>query len=197
MPRTKSATGRSLTSIRPKAQTIAKSASITSNTPNDVKLSVLLSETKIGAENIQLMDDRVLIRRIEQRSSLRLTDAPKSIKGIVLATGPGKRDEDGEIIPMEVKPGYLVAFNSRWNDLSHAENTGTGADGSGKLERPLSYKLDPLTHLVREADIFGILERDCRVEYIGTAIEATYFKNGQVEPPDPSNAIVRSTGLRF
>src|SRR6266446_2066308 len=39
---------------------------------------------------IELLDDRVLVRRMEDREGLILTDKPKGIKGIVLATGPGK-----------------------------------------------------------------------------------------------------------
>src|SRR5712664_1517966 len=64
---------------------------------------------------------------------------------------PGYRQQ------MTVKPGDKLLFNSKWNDLANAENKGTGADGSGPLERPLSYKLDPLTHLIQEADIFAIV----------------------------------------
>jgi hypothetical protein len=50
-----------------------------------------------------------------------------------------------------------VLFNARWNDLAHGELRGTGADKSGPLERPLSYKFDPTIHLVQENDIAGIL----------------------------------------
>lgn len=57
----------------------------------------------------------------------------------------------------EVKPGDMVIFNARWNDLAHAENRGSGADGRGPIERPLSYRFDPTIHLVQEADIAGIL----------------------------------------
>jgi len=65
---------------------------------------------------------------------------------------PGYREH------LEVKPGDLVLFNARWNDLAHAENRGSGADGRGPLERPLSYKFDPRIHLVQEADIAGKLQ---------------------------------------
>jgi hypothetical protein len=152
--------------------------------------------------HLQLFDDRVLVRRIEEPSSILLTDKPKSIKGVVLAVGPGKwipgtwwalgeNDfcEHGDPIDCgcthywipgyretpEVKPGQIVAFNSRWNDLSHAENKGTGADGKGKLERPLSYKLDKNVHLIREADIFGVLPSEhVRIEYLRTGMEELF-----------------------
>lgn len=134
--------------------------------------------------NWKVTDDRVLVRRIEEPSNLLLTDKPKSIKGVVLAVGPGKRDEDGYREPVTVRPGQIVAFNSRWNDLSHAENVGTGADGKGKLERPLSYKLDSHIHLIREADIFGILPNEhVKAELVGTAIERTYMQNIEIKRP--------------
>jgi hypothetical protein len=160
--------------------------------------------------HLQLFDDRVLIRRIEEPSNLVLTDRPKSIKGLVLAVGPGKwisgtwwkigPDEfcnqhgypvdcgctyhwiDGYRERVTVRPGQIVAFNSRWNDLSHAENKGTGADGKGKLERPLSYKLDPLTHLIREADIFGILpDENVRIEYLRTGMEELFVNKSTAQ----------------
>lgn len=101
-------------------------------------------------------------------------------KGRVLAVGPGKwhpgewwnglyaTDKTFEGRPIwdigwhwieswretpEVKPGDLVIFNARWNDLTNAENRGSGADGRGPLERPLSYRFNPWIHLVQEADI--------------------------------------------
>lgn len=130
--------------------------------------------------------DRVLIQRIEDPPGLiLLTDRPKSIKGLVLAVGPGKwiegtwwcfhdlewQTDGGEMkawrqrwewIPgyrqqMAVKPGMKVLFNSKWNDFAHAENKGTGSDFSGPLERPLPVTADPLLHLVTESDIYGIL----------------------------------------
>jgi hypothetical protein len=137
-----------------------------------------------GVRNFDLREDRVLIRRMEEPSFLHLTDAPKSIKGIVLATGPGKwipgdwykvgewfewrknkpmlKAGDwewfpGHYQPMEVKPGMSVLFNSKWNDFTSGENKGTGCDLSGPLERPLPLHADPTIHLVQEADIFCII----------------------------------------
>ena len=151
-------------------------------------------------------DDRILIKRIDPPpSSILLTDAPKSIKGVILSVGPGKwhpgewwrcKVPNSEVCcddptcpftyhcwkwipgyrePVTVQPGQIVAFNSRWNDLAHAENAGTGADGKGKLERPLSYKLAKDIHLVREADIFGILPNEhVKVEYLRTGMEELF-----------------------
>jgi len=177
------------------------------------RLSEARLRQQIGVEDICPRDDRVLIRRIEEPSDILLTDKPKSIKGIVLAVGPGEwhpgewwkvhkeqtyigleKTTHGEWyqwewIPgyrqqMTVKPGNKVLFNSKWNDLANAENKGTGADGSGPLERPLSYKLDPLTHLVQEADIFAIVPYfDFRAELGASAIEQEHFINRRIAGP--------------
>ena len=122
---------------------------------------------------IQPANDRVLIQRIEEPGDILLTDRSKSIKGLVLAVGPGKWIEGTwwyfyqptprwEWIPghreqLAVKSGMKVLFNSKWNDFSAGENKGTGADLSGPLERPLPLKADPLIHLIQEADIFAIV----------------------------------------
>jgi len=134
---------------------------------------------------IEPLDDRVLIRRIEEPSAIVLTDAPKGIKGVVLSVGPGKWHPgdwehcggswvaDGNGIhhkiggkwewvegwreAISVKPGDTVLFNSRWNDFSAGEFKGTGADGAGPLERPLPLWHDPLVHLVRDADVLAII----------------------------------------
>src|SRR5216683_5466420 len=108
----------------------------------------------------QPMNDGVLIKRINKENpawGIMLTDetagnGPILREGIVLACGPGKRDEDGDRVPLDVKPGDKVLFNVRWNDFANAELRGTGSDLKGPLERPLSYRFDPMIHLVQEAD---------------------------------------------
>lgn len=118
------------------------------------------------------------------KSAIVLTDSRKADKqaimceGIVLACGPGKWVEggwwyskiaefadggtahgwvwyDGYREQLDVQPGDKVLFNARWNDFAHDELKGTGADGTGPLERPLSYRFDPMVHLIQEADIAG------------------------------------------
>jgi len=214
--RTNSATEQSVT--RPHltiSRMPATIAAITSRMRHpDARESSRLYARMIGAlgsqgkhEVIQPTEDRVLIQRIDEPSDILLTDQPKSIKGLVLAVGPGKWHpgewwsvpkrwvefggmyaHHGNIVwerkwrwipgyrePVTVQPGQIVAFNSRWNDLSHAENKGTGADGKGPLERPLSYNLAKNQHLVREADIFGILPNErIRVEYLRTGMEELF-----------------------
>ncbi len=56
---------------------------------------------------VEPLKDRVLVRRVEAgQRGIVLTDAPKSIMGVVEETGP-------ECL---VKKGDKVLFNSRWND---------------------------------------------------------------------------------
>lgn len=90
-------------------------------------------------------NDRVLIERMEDvpRGTIFLVDADKSMKGTVLAVGPGKKDEDGEIQPLDVAPGDVVYFNSKWNDM------GEQYQGEGPMQWPRNW------HLVQEADIIG------------------------------------------
>ena len=64
--------------------------------------------------NIKPLGDRVLVEAIEQKDVMKggiyipdtAKDKPQEAK--VVAVGPGKRDEQGKLIPMEVKPGDVV-----------------------------------------------------------------------------------------
>jgi co-chaperonin GroES (HSP10) len=141
---------------------------------------------------IQPLDDRVLVKRLPENSFITLTDAPKGLKGVVLAVGPGKRHpKTGKRLPCCVKPGDKIIFNSKWNDLSAGEHVGTGADLAGPLERPLPIGADPLVHLIREADIFGIVPNfDQRIEIMPDRVQTEYFRNTEIAGPwsDPANA---------
>lgn len=106
--------------------------------------------------------DRVLIQREVQPQTGAIVRpevaSSKGIKGVVLATGPGKWIEgewwkikgkwewiEGYRQELVVKSGMKVYFNSRWNDLTknHEDDHLLGADES--------------LHLVQEADVFGII----------------------------------------
>jgi len=94
---------------------------------------------------IQPMHDRVLIQRLEEpQGTIMLTDAEKGMKGKVLAVGPGKW-RDGYFYETTVKPGALVCFSSKWNDLAEDfyDNLPVGADKT--------------LHLVQEADILAVI----------------------------------------
>ena len=64
--------------------------------------------------NIKPFGDRVLVEAVEQKEVMKggiyipdtAKEKPQEAK--VIAVGPGKRDEQGKLIPMEVKAGDIV-----------------------------------------------------------------------------------------
>ncbi|MGQ9909853.1 MAG: co-chaperone GroES [Candidatus Flexifilum sp.] len=97
------------------------------------------------AVKIRPLADRVIVEPIEQEETiaggmlvLPETAKEKPQQGAVLAVGPGRMDEDGERIPMDVKEGDRVLF---------AKYAGT------------EIKLDGKKLLIlKESDILGVLE---------------------------------------
>lgn len=94
--------------------------------------------------NIRPLHDRVIVKRVEPEtrtaSGLHIPDAAgeKPDQGEVLAVGPGKRDDAGKLIPMDVKVGDRVLFGKY----------------SGQ-----TVKVGGEEYLVmREEDIMGVLE---------------------------------------
>jgi chaperonin GroES len=93
---------------------------------------------------IRPMNDRLLVLRMEKEQKtaggLFIPDSAKEkpMEGKIVATGPGKRDEDGKRIPVSVKAGDRVLFS---------KYSGT------------EIKIDGVEHLfMREDDLLGILE---------------------------------------
>lgn len=91
------------------------------------------------------LNDRVLVKRLEAEEKtaggLIIPDTAKEkpSKGLVVAVGPGKFDEQGKRLPLSVAPGNEVLFN---------KYAGT------------EVKLDNVDHLVmREEDILAIIEQ--------------------------------------
>ena len=91
------------------------------------------------------LNDRVLVKRLEaeEKTAGGLispdTAKEKPSKGLVVAVGPGKFDEQGKRLPLSVAPGNEVLFN---------KYAGT------------EVKLDNVDHLVmREEDILAIIEQ--------------------------------------
>ena len=90
------------------------------------------------------LHDRVLVRRIEQPEKtpggiiIPDTAKEKPSEGEVVAVGPGRRDETGKLIPIDVKPGDRILFG-KWsgNDVI--------IDGEDYL-------------IMKESDILGIIE---------------------------------------
>ncbi len=90
------------------------------------------------------LQDRILVERLESEEKtvggIILPDSAKEKpqQGKIIAVGPGKRDEAGKIIAMEVKVGDKILFG---------KYTGT------------EIKLDGEEYIImREEDVFGLLE---------------------------------------
>ena len=66
--------------------------------------------------NIRPLQDRVVVRRTEEETKsaggivLPGSATEKPSQGEVVAVGPGKRQDNGEVSPMGVKVGDLVIF---------------------------------------------------------------------------------------
>ncbi len=66
--------------------------------------------------NIRPLHDRVIVKRLNPErktaSGIVIPDAAaeKPDQGEILAVGPGKRDDAGKLIPMDVKTGQRVLF---------------------------------------------------------------------------------------
>lgn len=74
--------------------------------------------------NIQPLGDRVLVKREDAAdkkspSGIIIPDTAQKEKskiGTVIAVGPGKYGEEGDMIPMTVKVGAKVYFNAGWDN---------------------------------------------------------------------------------
>ena len=90
------------------------------------------------------LHDRVVIRRVAQEEKtaggiiIPDTAKEKPQEGEVVAVGPGARDEQGEIVPLDVKPGDRILFG-KWS------GTEVKIDGEELL-------------IMKESDIMGVIE---------------------------------------
>jgi chaperonin GroES len=90
------------------------------------------------------LQDRVLIRRVEQEAKtsggiiIPDTAQEKPMEGEVVAVGPGARDADGKLNPLDVKPGDRVLFG-KWS------GTEVKLDGEDLM-------------IMKESDIMGVIE---------------------------------------
>jgi chaperonin GroES len=91
------------------------------------------------------LHDRVVVRRIdaEEKSAGGIiipdTAKEKPQQGEVVAVGPGARDEQGKLTPLDVKPGDTVLFG-KWS------GTEVKIDGEELL-------------IMKESDILGVVEK--------------------------------------
>lgn len=88
--------------------------------------------------------DRILIKRVEDKQTVKGgilipdTAKEKPQEGVVVAVGKGKREKDGEVVPLDVKVGDRILFGK----FSGAE-----------------IKIDNEEYLIlREEEVLGIIE---------------------------------------
>ncbi len=95
------------------------------------------------------LHDRVVVRRLEEDTKtaggiiIPDTAKEKPMQGEVVAVGPGARDEQGKVQPLDVKAGDRVLF-SKWS------GTEVKIDGQDLL-------------IMKESDILGVIEGKANV----------------------------------
>jgi chaperonin GroES len=91
------------------------------------------------------LGDRVLIKRVEEEEKTKGgiiipdTAKEKPQEGEVIAVGPGARDDNGKVQPLDVKKGDLILFG-KWS------GTEVKIDGEDLL-------------IMKESDILGVVEK--------------------------------------
>ena len=95
------------------------------------------------------LQDRVLVRRAEKETKssggiiIPDTAKEKPAEGEVIAAGPGKRDELGKLVPIDVKTGDRVLFG-KWSGSE------VKLDGEDLIIMP-------------ETDILGVLDQSATI----------------------------------
>jgi len=95
--------------------------------------------------NFRPLHDRVVVRRIDEEEKtaggiiIPDTAKEKPMQGKVVAVGPGKRSDNGELAPLDVKAGDTVIFG-KWS------GTEVAIDGEDLL-------------IMNESDIMGVLQK--------------------------------------
>ena len=93
---------------------------------------------------IRPLQDRVMVKRLEEETKtaggiiIPDTAKEKPQKGEIVAAGPGKKSEDGKLMPLDVKAGDKVLF-------SKYAGTEIKVEGEELL-------------IMREDDIMGVIE---------------------------------------
>ncbi len=113
-----------------------------------VKKTSKPASASVAKAPVQPLSDRVLVRREDapdkkSAAGIVLPDSSqkeKSKTGTVLAVGPGRFGDEGDLIPMSVQVGDRVVFNAGW-------------DNEVSLGDDLDY------FLVRESEILAILNK--------------------------------------
>ena len=90
------------------------------------------------------LHDRVVVKRIDAEEKTKGgiiipdTAKEKPSEGVIVAVGPGARDESGKIVPLDVKAGDRILFG-KWS------GTEVKLDGDELL-------------IMKESDLMGVLE---------------------------------------
>ena len=90
------------------------------------------------------LHDRVVVKRVDSETKsaggiiIPDTAAEKPMQGEIIAVGPGARNENGEVVALDVKKGNTVLFG-KWS------GTEVKIDGDDLL-------------IMKESDIMGIIE---------------------------------------
>jgi len=93
---------------------------------------------------IRPLNDRILVKRLEEEEKTKggiiIPDSAKEkpAEGEVVAVGPGRRNEKGDVVPMQLKKGDRVLF-------SKYGGTDVKLDGQDYL-------------IMREDDVLGVIE---------------------------------------
>jgi chaperonin GroES len=102
------------------------------------------STGKRASMKFRPLHDRVVIRRLEgeerTKGGILIPDTVKEKPqgGEVIAVGPGARDENGKLMPLDLKPGERVLFG-KWSGSE------VKIDGEELL-------------IMKEADVMGVVE---------------------------------------
>ena len=95
--------------------------------------------------NLKPLHDRVLVERVEQEDRTKGgiiipdTAQEKPMEGKVISVGGGARNENGQVVALDVKKGYRILFG-KWS------GTEVKIDGKELL-------------IMKESDIMGIIEK--------------------------------------
>ena len=95
--------------------------------------------------NLKPLHDRVLVERVEQEDRTKGgiiipdTAQEKPMEGKVIATGSGARNENGQVVALDVKKGDRILFG-KWS------GTEVKIDGKDLL-------------IMKESDIMGIISK--------------------------------------
>src|SRR5437763_6147992 len=94
--------------------------------------------------NFRPLHDRVVVKRVDSEEKTKGgiiipdTAKEKPQEGEVIAVGPGARDENGKVVPLDVKKGDRILFG-KWS------GTEVKIDGEDLL-------------IMKESDIMGVVE---------------------------------------